>query len=256
MTQLIARPDVATTTALEVPHVVIVAGGKGVRLRPYTTVIPKPLVPSGDRYSILEIVMLQLAACGFKRATLAVGHLGHLIRAYVGDGAQWGIEVTYAEEESPLGTVGPALMVLDDLPEHFLLMNGDILTDLDYADLLKFHVASSAPVTVATNERVHQVDFGVLNIDGGLITSFTEKPPLTYAVSMGVYALTKSFLTDYSKGLPFGFDELMYDLIKKGRYPASYPFSGYWLDIGRPDDYDRANEEFEVMESRLLRRTV
>jgi mannose-1-phosphate guanylyltransferase len=253
MTQLDSRRINQPPIGIELPHVVIVAGGKGVRLRPYTTVIPKPLVPIGDRYSILEIVMLQLAQCGFKRATLAIGHLGHLIRAYVGDGSQWGLEVDYAEERSPLGTVGPALMVLDNLPDHFLLMNGDILTDMNYADLLNFHIASDAPLTVATNERVHQVDFGVLEIKDGRITSFTEKPPLTYTVSMGVYAMSKRHLENYTKGLPYGFDEIMYDLINKGTYPASYPFDGYWLDIGRPDDYDRANEEFEVMESKLLR---
>ncbi len=253
MTQLDSRKVTQPVIAIDIPHVVIVAGGKGVRLRPYTTVIPKPLVPIGDRYSILEIVMLQLAQCGFKRATLAIGHLGHLIRAYVGDGSQWGLEVDYAEERSPLGTVGPALMVLENLPEHFLLMYGDILTDMNYADLLNFHIASDAPLTVATNERVHQVDFGVLDIQDGKITSFIEKPPLTYTVSMGVYAMSKRHLEGYTKGLPYGFDEIMYDLINKGTYPASYPFDGYWLDIGRPDDYDRANEEFEVMGPRLLR---
>jgi NDP-sugar pyrophosphorylase family protein len=253
MTQLESRSDLVRPVQTQVPHVVIVAGGKGVRLRPYTTVIPKPLVPIGDRYSILEIVMLQLAQCGFKRATLAIGHLGHLIRAYVGNGEQWGLEVDYAEERSPLGTVGPALMVLDQLPDHFLLMNGDILTDMNYADLLNFHIANGAPLTVATNERVHQVDFGVLDIQDGRITSFTEKPPLAYTVSMGVYAMSKRHLQNYTKGLPYGFDEIMYDLINKGMYPASYPFDGYWLDIGRPDDYDRANEEFEVMAPRLLR---
>jgi mannose-1-phosphate guanylyltransferase len=252
MTQLASRNSVECAVATEIPHVVIVAGGKGVRLRPYTTVIPKPLVPIGDRYSILEIVMLQLAASGIKRATLAIGHLGHLIRAYVGDGSQWGVEVDYAEEQSPLGTVGPALMVLDRLPDHFLLMNGDVLTDLNYGDLLNFHIASEAPLTVATYERTHQVDFGVLDIKDGHITSFTEKPTLTYQVSMGVYAMSKSFLQGYAQGLPYGFDEVICDLIGRGMLPASYPFNGYWLDIGRPDDYDRANAEFEVLLPRLL----
>lgn len=252
MTQMAERVSADQAPPREIPHVVIVAGGKGVRLRPYTTVIPKPLVPIGDRYSILEIVMLQLAGFGVQRATLAIGHLGHLIRAYVGDGSQWGMEVDYAEETSPLGTAGPALMVLDRLPEHFLLMNGDVLTDLNYADLLRFHIASGAPLTVATYERTYQVDFGVLRIDDGRIVSFTEKPPIDYSVSMGVYAVSKSCLEHYAKGLPYGFDEIMYDLIERKQYPASYKFDGYWLDIGRPDDYDRANEEFHVLAPRLL----
>ena len=183
---------------------------------------------------------------------MAIGHLGQLIRAYVGDGSQWGIEVDYVHEESPLGTIGPALMVLDRLPEHFVLMNGDILTDLDYSDLLRSHVASGAPVSVATYERVHQVDFGVLDVCDRKITSFTEKPPLTYSVSMGIYGVSKRYLERYTPGMPFGFDELMLDLIERGTLPASYGFSGFWLDIGRPDDYDKANEEFAAIGSHLL----
>ncbi|MGA3148579.1 MAG: sugar phosphate nucleotidyltransferase [Acidimicrobiales bacterium] len=236
----------------EMRHVVILAGGKGVRLRPYTTVIPKPLVPIGEQYSILEIVLRQLASKGFRRATLAIGHLGQLIEAYVGDGSQWGIEVDYVHEESPLGTVGPALMVLDRLPENFLLMNGDILTDLDYADLLDTHIASEAPLTVATYQRVHQVDFGVLDVVDCKVTNFTEKPPLSYAVSMGIYGVSTRHLERYTPGLPYGFDELMLDLIERGTLPASYHFDGFWLDIGRPDDYDQANREFDVLGPRLL----
>jgi NDP-mannose synthase len=233
-------------------HVVILAGGKGVRLRPYTTVIPKPLVPIGEEYSILEIVLRQLSAAGFRRATLAIGHLGQLIRAYVGDGSQWGLEVDYVHEESPLGTVGPALMVLDRLPENFLLMNGDILTDLNYADLMDNHLANSSPLTVATYERVHQVDFGVLDVVDNKITSFTEKPPLKYSVSMSIYGVSKRHLERYTPGLPYGFDELMLDLIERGTLPASYHFDGFWLDIGRPDDYDQANREFDILGPRLL----
>jgi NDP-sugar pyrophosphorylase family protein len=230
-------------------HAVILAGGKGVRLRPYTTIIPKPLVPIGDEYSILEIVLRQLAGSGFTSATLAVGHLGQLIRAYVGDGSRWGIRVDYVHEESPLGTIGPALTVLERVPEHFLLMNGDILTDLDFGDLYVEHLGSGAPLTVATCERSHRVDFGVLEVAGHRVTGFQEKPTLMYNVSMGVYALTKRHLERYTPGLPFGFDELMLDLIERGTPPNTYAFDGFWLDIGRPDDYERASEEFK---SRLV----
>jgi mannose-1-phosphate guanylyltransferase len=251
MTDLI---DLRPQTVNDTRHVVILAGGKGVRLRPYTTVIPKPLVPIGEQYSILEIVLRQLSAKGFRSATLAIGHLGQLIRAYVGDGSQWGIEVDYVHEESPLGTIGPALMVLDRLPDNFLLMNGDILTDLDYADLMDTHVANNAPLTVATYNRVHQVDFGVLDVVDRKVTNFTEKPPLTYSVSMGIYGVSKRQLERYTPGLPYGFDELMLDLIERGTLPCSYDFDGYWLDIGRPDDYDQANREFDVLGPRLLPR--
>jgi NDP-mannose synthase len=248
------RPIVERKTPVKVARqAVIVAGGQGVRLRPYTTLIPKPLVPIGDKYSILEIVMLQLAEQGFEKVTLAIGHLGNLIRAFVGDGSQWGIEVTYLQESSPLGTMGPALMVLDECPENFLVMNGDILTDIDYGDLLETHIESKAPLTIATNERETRIEFGVLDLCNNAVTSFREKPTMTYAVSMGVYAVNRQSLLRYPAGLPLGFDDLIIDLLERGETPASYPFSGYWLDIGRPDDYDRANLEFESVKSTLLR---
>lgn len=234
-----------------VREAVILAGGKGVRLRPYTTLIPKPLVPIGD-YSILEIVLSQLAAHGFTKAVLAIGHLGQMIRAYVGNGSQWGIEVEYLHEESPLGTIGPTLMSLADRPEHFLVMNGDILTDIDYGHLLETHVRSGAPLTVATFQREDQIDFGVLDISGELVTRFREKPTYSYSVSMGVYAVASNTLRHYTAGLPFGFDDLILDLLARDQEPASYPFSGFWLDIGRPDDYDRANTEFSALKPMLL----
>ena len=175
-------------------HAVILAGGKGVRLRPYTTRLPKPLVPIGDEFSILDIVMSQLAQRGFGRVTLAIGYLGNLIRSYVGDGDRWGMEIDYTIEESPLNTIGPVLQVLDRLPEHFLVMNGDVLTDLDYADLLEAHIAASAPLTVATYARQVKIDFGVLATQDGRVVEFTEKPTIDYRVSMGVYGLTRSTL--------------------------------------------------------------
>src|SRR4051812_26347151 len=230
----------------------ILAGGKGVRLRPYTTLIPKPLVPIGD-HSIIEIVLRQLANRGFERATIAIGHLGQLIRAFVGDGSQWGIEVRYTHEDKPLGTIGPALLDLEDRPEHFLIMNGDILTDLDYDHFLDAHIDSGAPLTVATYEREHKVDFGVLDIAGRNIVRFREKPTYTYSVSMGVYAVSAETLRRYPPGRPFGFDDLILDLLRRGQKPGNYPFSGFWLDIGRPDDYDRANLEFSELKPLLLR---
>jgi NDP-mannose synthase len=235
-----------------VPHAVILAGGKGARLRPYTTTIPKPLVPIGDESAILEIVMRQLAAQGFRRVTIAIGHLGELIRAYVADGAQWGLDVDYAVEAAPLGTMGPVVTILDRLPEQFLVLNGDILTDLSYASLLEAHSVSQSPLTIATCERQVDVDFGVLEVSGGKVVRFSEKPRLHYQVSMGVYALSRATLADYRAGQPLGFDQLVMDLLAAGHQPASYPFDGYWLDIGRPDDYDRANAEFGALRARLL----
>ncbi|SDJ87183.1 nucleotidyltransferase family protein [Streptomyces indicus] len=234
-------------------HAVILAGGKGVRLRPYTTALPKPLVPIGDQHAILEIVLRQLATAGFTSATMAIGHLGHIIRAYVGDGTQWGMKVDYAVEDSPLGTMGPLLTMLDRLPEHFLVMNGDILTDLDYADVVRRHADSGAPLTVATYARKVAIDFGVLTTDAGRVVGFAEKPSLDYRVSMGVYGLSRGTLAPYTPGLPLGFDELMLDLLAEEKLPHAYEFDGYWLDIGRPDDYDQANAEFTTLRGSLLK---
>ncbi|GAA2252797.1 nucleoside-diphosphate-sugar pyrophosphorylase [Streptomyces ruber] len=234
-------------------HAVILAGGKGVRLRPYTTALPKPLVPIGDQHAILEIVLRQLAAAGFTSCTLAIGHLGEIIRAYVGDGSQWGMTIDYATEDSPLGTMGPLLTMRDRLPEEFLVMNGDILTDLDYADVLRRHRESGAPLTIATYARTVKIDFGVLTTDDSKVVGFTEKPNLDYRVSMGVYGLSRATLDSYTAGLPLGFDELVLDLLDAQNPPHAYEFGGYWLDIGRPDDYDRANAEFTSRKSLLLK---
>ncbi|WP_435973028.1 nucleotidyltransferase family protein [Streptomyces sp. Qhu_M48] len=234
-------------------HVVILAGGKGVRLRPYTTALPKPLVPIGDEHAILEIVLRQLATAGFTSCTLAIGHLGEIIRAYVGDGSQWGMSIDYATEESPLGTMGPLLNLRDRLPEHFLVMNGDVLTDLDYADVLRRHELSAAPLTIATYARKVHIDFGVLTTDASRVVAFTEKPSIDYRVSMGVYGVSRDTLDAYTPGLPLGFDELVLDLLAAETPPHAYDFEGYWLDIGRPDDYDRANAEFTSRKSLLLK---
>lgn len=233
-------------------HVVIMAGGKGVRLRPYTTALPKPLVPIGDDFAILDIVLHQLAAAGFRTATMAINHHGSLIRAFVGDGSRFGLRVDYAEERTPLSTVGPLFGLRDRLPEHFLVMNGDILTNLHYADLLRTHVESGAPVTVATFRRKVRVDFGVLVVEGDKVVEFKEKPSLDYRVSMGVYGLSRETIAPYPVGIEFGFDRLMLDLIDRGNPPAAYDFDGYWLDIGRPEDYDEANRTFATLKPILL----
>lgn len=233
-------------------HAVILAGGKGVRLRPYTSCLPKPLVPIGDTYSILEIVLTQLSRQGFDTATLAIGHLGPLIRAFIGDGSRWDMKIEYQDEATPLGTIGPLLSFLDSLPEHFLVMNGDVLTNIDYGRLLQTHMAHRPPLTVATYKRDVRIDFGVLESASGHITEFREKPTLYYTVSMGVYGLSRATLASYPAGRPFGFDELVLDLLRQGLQPADYSFDGFWLDIGRPDDYDQANLRFEELKPLLL----
>ena len=233
-------------------HAVILAGGKGVRLRPYTTSLPKPLVPLGDECAILEVVLGQLARAGVRSVSIAIGHLGQLIRALVGDGCRWGLDVSYWEEESPLGTVGPLVQHRDELPEDFLVMNGDILTDIPFGAVLDRHVSASADVTVAAYTRDVNIDFGVLELHDGNIVGFTEKPTLDYTVSMGVYALSARVLHRFEPGLPLGFDDLLLDQLRTGRSPQAYHFDGFWLDIGRPEDYDRANQEFPLLRPALM----
>jgi NDP-mannose synthase len=234
-----------------VSHAVLLAGGKGTRLRPYTASLPKPLVPLGEQ-SIVEIVLRQLAARGFERATLAIGHLGHLIQAVVGDGSAWGIAVDYVTETEPLGTMGPVVANLDQFPEHFLVLNGDVLTDLDYAAVLARHVERSPALTIATYARQVPIEFGVLETDGDRVVAFREKPSLDYTVSMGVYGMSRSTLAGFEAGRPLGFDDLVLHLLEAGARIDAYPFDGYWLDIGRPEDYEQAVADYPGLRQALL----
>lgn len=230
---------------------IILAGGKGTRLRPFTTLIPKPLVPLGGKFSILEIVLMQLAKAGFTHVTLAVNHLSNLIMAYFGGGERWGIKLDYSLEDEPLSTIGP-LTLIDDLPENFLVMNGDILSDLDYRVFFEEHVTRGSDVSVSTFRREVNIDFGVLEYDGELnLTSFQEKPSFFYNVSMGIYCINRRVIDGLARGKSYGFDNLMLDGLATGRKIWTRPFNGYWLDIGRPDDYQIANEHFDEISQRL-----
>ncbi len=230
---------------------VLLAGGKGTRLRPFTATIPKPIVPVGD-FAIMEILLRQLARRGCDRVTVAVGHMAQLIMAYFGDGEKWGLEIDYSIEDEPLNTIGP-LRLIDDLPDHFLVMNGDLLTDLDMSRLYSSHVESGAVGTIATYERDVKVDFGVLRCDSDhRVTGFVEKPVEHFSVSMGIYAFSKEILGLIPEGRPFGFDELMLALIDRGLDLRAFPHDGYWLDIGRPEDYARANDDVDGLLERLL----
>jgi NDP-sugar pyrophosphorylase family protein len=230
---------------------VILAGGKGTRLRPYTVVLPKPLMPIGD-YPILEVVIRQLAKHGFSHITLAVNHQAELIKAFFGDGSRWGLHIDYSLENQPLGTMGP-LHLVDDLPEHFLVMNGDILTDLDFAEFYSRHAESDALFTISSFEREHQIDYGVLATNSAdELEGFEEKPKTSYEVSMGVYMLSREVLKYIPAGHAYGFDSLMRDLLAAKRSVRVRRFGGYWLDIGRADDYMRAIDEFGSMQERFL----
>jgi NDP-sugar pyrophosphorylase family protein len=230
---------------------VILAGGKGTRLRPYTVVLPKPLMPIGE-YPILEVIVRQLARAGFSRITLAVNHQAELIKAFFEDGGKWGVRIDYSLEDQPLGTMGP-LKLIRDLPEHFLVMNGDTLTDLDFAAFHDRHAKGADLFTISSAVRRHLVDFGVLEPGAdGRLAGFTEKPQLTYEVSMGVYMCSRAILDRIPAGRPYGFDHLMLELIREGRPARLARHDGYWLDIGRPDDYAQAIDDFERLRPTLL----
>ena len=231
---------------------VVLAGGRGTRLRPYTVVFPKPLMPLGD-YPILEVIVRQLANHGFDRITLAVNHQADLIKAFFGTGERWKVHIDYSLETKPLSTIAP-LCLIPDLPQTFLLMNGDVLTDLGLRELHDGHVRSGGVFTVAASSRTHTVDYGVLHTDpAGKLVGFEEKPTLRYLVSMGVYIVDRSVLSLVPPDRPFGFDDLMHALIARGDRVNVRPYDGYWLDLGRPDDYAQAVEEFERRRGDLLR---
>lgn len=230
---------------------IILAGGKGTRLRPYTTTIPKPLVPIGGEMAILEIVILQLVKYGFQHITLAVNHMANLIMAFCGDGARWGVKIDYSLEDRPLSTIGP-LTLIDDLPERFLVMNGDILSDLNYGEFYSYHVTHTHDITVASYRRDVKIDFGVIEYDSNnMVSGFIEKPSYHFNVSMGIYCISRKIIEALPRGESYGFDNLMLDGLKNKLKMRVKPFDGFWLDIGRPEDYDYANENYAQIKAKL-----
>ena len=230
---------------------VILAGGKGVRLYPYTSILPKPLMPI-DEYPILEIVIRQLKKSGFNKITICVGHLASLIRAYFGSGDKLGLKIKYSEEESPLGTAGP-LSLIEDLDENFLLMNGDILTNLDYKDIFEKHIKSKSIATIAICERKVPISLGIIKFDKNKnVIDYIEKPNLTHYVSMGIYVFKRNILKYISKNKFLNLPDLIKILIEKNEKINSYLFRGKWLDIGRPEDYKEAVEIFKKNQKLFL----
>jgi NDP-sugar pyrophosphorylase family protein len=234
-------------------RVVILAGGLGTRLRPYTTVLPKPLMPVGDR-PILDIVVRQLARARFDRITIATGYLAELIEAFFGDGSRYGIPIDYFREQEPLGTVG-ALSLIDGLDDDFLVMNGDILTDIDFAALFERHCEGGQAATIAAHERDVQVSLGVMRFadgDSTLVTDYIEKPVLSYVVSMGVYCFAPRVREHIPAGERLDFPDLVMRLIACGERVRAWRSADHWLDIGRHDDYEQAQDEFNQLRHRFL----
>ena len=230
---------------------VILAGGRGTRLAPYTTILPKPLMPIGDK-PILDIVIRQLRHHGYGDITLAVGYLAELLMAYFGTGERFGVKIAYSREEQPLGTAGPIALVAN-LDERFLVMNGDVLTAIDYTDMLAHHRASGAIGTVAVYPRSVKIDLGVVEYDDHQrLTHYIEKPTQHYRVSMGIYIFEPRVLDFIPKGQRLDLPDLVKQLVAGGEVINCYPYDGYWLDIGRPDDYAQAAADFEQLAAQLV----
>ena len=229
---------------------VILAGGRGTRLHPFTIALPKPLVPVGDR-PILEIVIRQLIARGFTHVTLAVNYQAEIISAFFGDGGRWNIKIDYSMENKPLSTMAP-LRLIPDLPDDFLVMNGDVLTDLAFDRFLDEHSRGKQLFTISAAAREQTIDYGVLQMGAdGYLAGFEEKPKIPYCVSMGVYCVNKKVLDLIPDGQSFGFDHLMLKMIADRRRVRIVMHEGYWLDIGRPDDYQKALEDWPTLQSKL-----
>jgi NDP-mannose synthase len=229
---------------------IVLAGGKGTRLAPFTHVLPKPLLPVGER-PILDLVLTQLSRAGCTKATMAVGHLGHLIEIYCGAGDRWGIEIDYYRETTPLGTVG-ALAHIEVPDQPFVVMNGDVLSDLSFVELLDQHANSDAALTIGAFRRKVRDELGILEVGGdGALVAYREKPEHEYLVSMGIYAFSRAAVDLIPAETRMDFPDLVVALLAAQRPVRAHVHSEYWLDLGRHDDFARANEEFEDVRDRL-----
>ena len=225
-------------------RVILMAGGRGTRLLPLTTVLPKPLLPLGDK-AILEILLGQLKENGFHDVTICTGYLKQLIMVVAGDGSKFGMNIDYHSEESPLGTAG-AIAGLDNLTDPFIVMNGDLLTSLNYGRMYDYHQSSNADLTIGVYFREVKIDFGVVKTtESGEFEGFDEKPVYPMRVSMGVNVLAKSVIDLIPKGSYMDMPDLVKAVHSNGGKIACYEEDCYWLDIGRMDDYALAQEQFE-----------
>ncbi len=232
-------------------EVVVLAGGKGTRLRPLTAVFPKPLVPIGDK-PVLEILFTHLAASGFRKITLCTGYLSELLMAVFGDGSKFDLRIKYSHEETPLGTAGP-LTLIEHLTDTFIVVNGDLLTTLSPARMLEYHLAQQADATLAVYRRDVQIDFGVIESNGkGEFETYREKPTFRFDVSMGINVLNRSVLQFLIRGTKADMPELIVKIDAAGGKVCCYKEDCYWLDIGRMDDYALAQEQFAQNEHEFL----
>lgn len=224
-------------------HAVLLMGGKGTRLAPYTTVLPKALIPIDD-LPVAEILIRQLRAAGITDIVLAVGHLAALIHAYFGDGSRWGVRLTYSMEDAPLGTAGP-LALVPHIDSTFLVMNGDLLTTLDLQKMIGFHRSEKAVATIGVFEREVRLELGVIEAGPVDVHDYIEKPTMSYGVSVGAYVFEPRVLEHIPPGASYDLPDLIKSLIGAGEPVKAFRFDGHWLDIGNHDDYAAAVDLFQ-----------
>ncbi len=222
---------------------VIQAGGKGTRLRPYTLVLPKPMMPVGDQ-PVIEMLLKWLCRNGIRDVFITIGHLGRLIRSLCGDGSQWGMRIRYCEEPEAYGTIGPLRLIRKELTETFLVLNGDLVTDLDLRGFIAWHRGKGGRITVAVTQKQIKVDLGILESQNDRITEFREKPLLNFQVSMGIYCMEPEIIRLIPKGTPYGFDNLMHAMLEKKWPVYTYKHDGLWMDIGREEDFKNAQKMY------------
>lgn len=230
---------------------VVLAGGRGTRLAPYTTILPKPLLPIGDM-PILEILLRQIKAAGIDDVVIAVGHLAHLLQAFFQDGKWLGLNICYSLEDQPLGTAG-SLSLIDNLDDTFLVLNGDVLTTLNLDDLIRYHQTRQASLTIATHYRKVNIDLGVVQTNPlDEIVGYIEKPDYEFSVSMGIYVFEPEVLKIIPRKQYLDFPDLVLTLLREHFKVSAFPFDGYWQDLGRPDDYAQAVHDFENIRPLIL----
>lgn len=230
---------------------IVLAGGKGTRLAPYTRILPKPLMPIGDM-PILEVLLRQMKQAGIGEVVLTVGHLSHLLQTFFQDGSEWGLHISYSHEAAPLGTAGP-LSLIDGLDSTFLVTNGDVLTTLHLQDLLSFHKSQGGIATIAVHKRQVKIDLGVVQWNGSsTLSGYIEKPSYDYTVSMGIYVFEPDVMQYIPHNQYLDFPDLVLKMIAAGEKVSGYTFDGYWMDLGRPDDYAQAAEDFIRMRTEFL----
>lgn len=229
---------------------IILAGGQGTRLMPYTAVIPKPLMPVGEM-PIVEILINQLQRSGVDRITFALGHLAHLVQAVIGNGDKFGVKIDYSIEDKRLGTSGP-LTLIQDLNETFMVLNGDVLTDLNFDNLTSFHSSRNSTITIACHKRTVNIDYGVIHRDGFIVTRYEEKPTIELFVSMGIYVFDPAVLRYLPQGSYLDFPDLVNKLIEGNDKVLIYPYDGIWFDLGRLEDFNQVHEIWDDLKNKIL----